>query len=197
MSKHETCLEHFAIGGFGGVAEVACQFGQSSWYRIAVAYDETVTQPASGTGTCYELCTALTTSISTIYDYRANLNNIDTTYTNKMSEGQQTSSSNDVQHAESQGRDPNTEGPDHPKMTGTGQPGSHSAFFGLTPDGSKDENTQAGTTPVKPAHSKEASNSGTASGGGTYTEDDVGSRGVTGSGVADQVGVCLNIAGRH
>lgn len=114
-----------------------------------------------------------------------------------MSEEQQTSSSDDVQHAESQGRDPNTEGPDHPKMTGTGQPGSHSAFFGLTPDGSKDENTQASTTPVKPAHSKETSNSETASGGGTYTEDDVGSRGVTGAGVADQVGVFLDVVGCH
>ena len=85
----------------------------------------------------------------------------------------------DVQQGEMQGRDPNTEGPDHPKMSGTGQPGSHSAVFGLTPDGSTDTNTKSSTTPVKPAHSNETSN--------TDPAQDDGSRGVSGSGVSEQV----------
>jgi hypothetical protein len=95
------------------------------------------------------------------------------------------SSSDDFQHAETRGRDPNTEGEDtlsgnHPKMTGTGVPGSHSAVFGLTPDGKTDTNTKSGATPVKPAHSKETSN--TSSG-------DTGSRAGGGEGVSEQVNV--------
>lgn len=93
--------------------------------------------------------------------------------------------------SEIQGRDPNTEGPDHPQLKGTGAPGSHSAFFRLTPDGKKDENTKAGTTPIKPADGEESSKQETASGGGTYTVEDGGSRGVTGDGVSEQVGVLL------
>lgn len=91
--------------------------------------------------------------------------------------------------SEIQGRDPNTEGPDHSQLKGTGAPGSHSAFFGLTPDGKKDENTKASSTPIKPADGEERSKEETASGGGTYTREDGGSRGVTGDGVSDQVGV--------
>jgi hypothetical protein len=93
--------------------------------------------------------------------------------------------SDDVQHAGSAGRDPNTEGEDtlagdHPKMTGTGAPGSHSAVFGLTPDGKTDTNTKSSTTAVKPAHSKETSNTSTA---------DTGSRAGGGEGVSEQVSV--------
>ena len=91
----------------------------------------------------------------------------------------------DIQNP-SQGRDPNTEGPDHPKMTGTGVPGSHSAFFGLTKDGKKYEETNSTTTAPQPAHSKESSD--TAMGGGKPTDDgDHGSQAVTGGAVADQV----------
>lgn len=92
--------------------------------------------------------------------------------------------------SETKGRDPNTEGPDHPQLKGTGAPGSHSAFFGLTPDGKKDENTKAGTTPpVKP--DSEDSKDETPSGGGKLTENDGGSRGVTGHGVHEQVGIII------
>jgi hypothetical protein len=35
-------------------------------------------------------------------------------------------------------KDPALQGEEHPKMTGTGAPGSHSAIFGLTPDGKKE-----------------------------------------------------------
>jgi hypothetical protein len=97
------------------------------------------------------------------------------------------------EESEIKGRDPNTEGPDHPQLKGTGAPGSHSAFFGLTPDGKKDENTKAGSTP--PVKSSEGEEGGeTASGGGTFTKDDGGSRGVTGHGVADQVGDVILVA---
>jgi hypothetical protein len=34
-------------------------------------------------------------------------------------------------------KDPAVQGEEHPKMTGEGAPGSHSALFGLTPDGKK------------------------------------------------------------
>lgn len=40
-------------------------------------------------------------------------------------------------------RDPAVKGEEHPKMTGDGAPGSHSAVFGLTPDG-KAENAPGG-----------------------------------------------------
>lgn len=40
-------------------------------------------------------------------------------------------------------------------MTGSGTDGSHSAVFGLTPDGHKHDDTTHGATPVKPAHSQE------------------------------------------
>lgn len=56
------------------------------------------------------------------------------------------------------------------KMTGDGEPGSHSAVFGLTPDGRKDDNTSASTSISKPAHSKE-----TAVGGGTIPRSEDGS----------------------
>ena len=44
---------------------------------------------------------------------------------------------NDLEHTLSGPKDPALEGEEHPKMTGQGAPGSHSAIFGLTPDGKK------------------------------------------------------------
>lgn len=40
-------------------------------------------------------------------------------------------------------------------MVGQGAPGSHSAVFGLTPDGKKHDDSSHGTAPVRPAHSEE------------------------------------------
>lgn len=45
--------------------------------------------------------------------------------------------SNDLEKTLSGPRDPAVQGEEHPKMTGEGVPGSHSALFGLTPDGKK------------------------------------------------------------
>jgi hypothetical protein len=47
------------------------------------------------------------------------------------------------------------DGSHHVKLTGTGVDGSHSAVFGLTPDGHKHEETNSTTTAPKPAFSKE------------------------------------------
>lgn len=41
-------------------------------------------------------------------------------------------------------RDPAVQGEEHPKMSGDGAPGSHSAVFGLTPDGKKIDDTSSG-----------------------------------------------------
>lgn len=56
-----------------------------------------------------------------------------------------------------QGPDPALVGDakDHPKMTGQGTPGSHSAVFGLTPDGKKYDDSSSKTTAPAPAHSNE------------------------------------------
>lgn len=40
-------------------------------------------------------------------------------------------------------------------MVGQGAPGSHSAVFGLTPDGKKHDESSHGATPIRPAHSDE------------------------------------------
>ena len=72
------------------------------------------------------------------------------------------------------GEDPALVGDDNPnkKLTGTGQPGSHSAVFGLTPDGTVNTDTSSKTTKPVAAHSKD-----TAVGGGKEsTEGDAGSR---------------------
>jgi len=67
------------------------------------------------------------------------------------------------------------------KLTGSGVDGSHSAVFGLTPDGHKHTDTHHGVTPVKPAHSSETAVSG-------KNEDrDTGSRAPAGEGVAEQM----------
>lgn len=62
----------------------------------------------------------------------------------------------DVQSPD-QGPDPALTGDarEHPKMVGSGVPGSHSAVFGLTPDGKKHDDSTHGTTPIRPAHSDE------------------------------------------
>jgi hypothetical protein len=86
--------------------------------------------------------------------------------------------------------DPNLEGPEDThniKMTGQGEPGSHSAVFGLTPDGKKHDDTSHSSTITKPAHSKES-----AVGGGTVPDkaedsSNTSSSAVAGSGVADQM----------
>jgi hypothetical protein len=44
---------------------------------------------------------------------------------------------NELEKTLSGPRDPAVQGEEHPKMTGEGAPGSHSALFGLTPDGKK------------------------------------------------------------
>ena len=78
------------------------------------------------------------------------------------------SDENDVQKPQD-GHDPNLVGPEDThtmKMTGSGEPGSHSAVFGLTPDGKKHDETTGTTTAPKAAHSKDS-----AIGGGTIPKD--------------------------
>jgi len=62
--------------------------------------------------------------------------------------------SHDDKQNSSQGPDPALVGDTNSekKLTGSGADGSHSAVFGLTPDGHKHEDTTHGTTPLKPAH---------------------------------------------
>jgi hypothetical protein len=63
------------------------------------------------------------------------------------------------------------------KMSGTGAPGSHSAVFGLTPDGKKNTDTSSGSGAPKAAHSEE-----TAVGGGKQSDEgDTGSRAPSGN----------------
>lgn len=72
-------------------------------------------------------------------------------------------------------------------MVGQGTPGSHSAVFGLTPDGKRYDDSSHGTTPIRPAHSDQTTlgrksvvgASGADSGGDTVS----GGRG----GVSDQI----------
>ena len=88
------------------------------------------------------------------------------------------------------GHDPNLVGPEDTtrmKMTGEGEPGSHSAVFGLTPDGAKHDDTKHTTTTSKPAHSKES-----AIGGGSIPRSEDESSNTTsnasrGAGVAEQM----------
>jgi len=81
--------------------------------------------------------------------------------------------------SEASGADPALVGDPNPKdkLVGTGAPGSHSAVFGLTPDGKANTDTAKGSGAPKPAHSKE-----TAIGGGQESsEGDTGSRAPTGN----------------
>jgi len=68
-----------------------------------------------------------------------------------------------------QGPDPALVGDPVPtdKLTGTGAPGSHSALFGLTPDGKKNTEASKGSGVPQAAHSKEPS-----VGSGKSTGDD-------------------------
>ncbi|KAJ9607510.1 hypothetical protein H2200_007588 [Cladophialophora chaetospira] len=77
-----------------------------------------------------------------------------------------------------QGPDPALVGDSDPskKLTGTGEPGSHSALFGLTPDGKKHTETSKGSGAPVAAHSKDSA----VGGGKQSTQGDEGSRGVTG-----------------
>jgi hypothetical protein len=88
------------------------------------------------------------------------------------------------------GHDPNLVGPEDThdmKLTGQGAPGSHSAVFGLTPDGHKHDDTHSTTTTSKPAHSKESAVGGGSVPSGTEDASNTTSRAVTGGGVASQM----------
>ena len=88
------------------------------------------------------------------------------------------------------GHDPNLVGPEDThtlKMTGQGEPGSHSAVFGLTPDGKTYGDTSHSTTTSKPAHSKQ-----TAVGGGVRPDNvedssNTSSTAAASAGVAEQM----------
>jgi hypothetical protein len=88
-----------------------------------------------------------------------------------------------------QGPDPALVGDakEHPKMVGQGAPGSHSAVFGLTPDGKRHDDSSHGTGPVRPAHSRETTlgKKGVADASGIDSGHDTvsGGRG----GVSDQI----------
>ena len=72
------------------------------------------------------------------------------------------SGDDNTQHATQGGDDPSLVGSAEKgrvKMTGTGAPGSHSALFGLTPDGHKETETSSKTTAPKPAHGDDQSKS--------------------------------------
>jgi len=70
-------------------------------------------------------------------------------------------------------------------MTGTGAPGSHSALFGLTPDGHKETESSSVTTAPKPSAEDSKQE---AMGGGKEGADTGGSREQDRSeGVADQI----------
>lgn len=87
------------------------------------------------------------------------------------------------QNQPTKGADPNLEGPQDThdiKMTGQGEPGSHSALFGLTPDGKKHDDTKHMTTTSKPAHSTE-----TAVGGGKVPDKEEDSSNTTSSEAAE------------
>lgn len=80
-----------------------------------------------------------------------------------------------------QGKDPNlveasTSGGSG--LKGEGVPGSHSAVFGLTPDGQKYDDTKHSSTSLKPAHSSKL---------GESTSSDAGSRAPTGQAISQQL----------
>lgn len=96
---------------------------------------------------------------------------------------------------QAKGKDPSTLEIGDKKLTGTGQPGSHSALFGLTPDGhkEKDANYDAGGN-VEPAEEGQEAKAATGDGdeksaGAADTKGasgDTGSRDASGAGVAKQ-----------
>lgn len=83
-----------------------------------------------------------------------------------------------VQHAEEQGEDPSLEKQKGGKLTGSGVDGSHSAVFGLTPDGHKFDDTTKATTTVPETHDQEKKQE---------SQGDVGSRDVGSGKVAEQL----------
>lgn len=90
------------------------------------------------------------------------------------------------------GKDSNVVEDKSKKLTGTAAPGSHSALFGLTPDGHKEQDVDYSST--KPAHSNEDSTIASGS-GATFTgksrditsSGDIGSRAPGGSRVQEQL----------
>lgn len=89
-----------------------------------------------------------------------------------------------VQHASKMGEDPNMETKTGSKLTGSGVDGSHSAVFGLTPDGHKFDDTSKSTT-TAPATSTEDSGENTSN--KRDSGIDVGSRDASGGKVAEQM----------
>lgn len=81
------------------------------------------------------------------------------------------------------------------KLSGTGTQGSHSALFGLTPDGHKESAAEYGSSKPQPAHSGEDSTAASGDGAtftgksrdGTSSTEDTGSRAPAGSGVQEQL----------
>ncbi len=112
----------------------------------------------------------------------------------KNEQPQESSGGDDDHQGPNQGRDPNVVDVKDKKLTGTGAPGSHSALFGLTPDGHKETEADATTTAPKAAHTGEKK-SATGDGGeetedaaeGKATSEDAGSRQPEGAGVKDQM----------
>ena len=102
-----------------------------------------------------------------------------------------------------QGKDPGLVDDKAKKLTGTGAPGSHSALFGLTPDGHKEEKAEYSSSgKVGAAHSEEDSTAASGEGaqytgknrdkmnedtGNTEDTGDSGSRAPDGAGVKDQM----------
>ena len=92
------------------------------------------------------------------------------------------------------GKDSNVVENKSKKLTGTAAPGSHSALFGLTPDGHKEQEVDYDSTKPKPAHSEEDSTAASGD-GATFTgksrdvtsSGDTGSRAPEGSGVQEQL----------
>ena len=74
------------------------------------------------------------------------------------------------------GNDPATIESSGKKLTGTGAPGSHSALFGLTPDGHKETDVNYDTS--KPPQDNS---------GGNEASGDTGSRAPEGQGVSEQM----------
>jgi hypothetical protein len=81
----------------------------------------------------------------------------------------------------SKGQDPSVVDDKGRKLTGTGAPGSHSALFGLTPDGHKETDADANSSKARPAHG------GGGGGDDATSSGDTGSRAPAGSGVQEQL----------
>ncbi|KIX95273.1 uncharacterized protein Z520_09190 [Fonsecaea multimorphosa CBS 102226] len=92
----------------------------------------------------------------------------------------------DQDQSSDKGPDPALVGEPNPteKLSGNAAPGSHSAVFGLTPDGKKSTDTSHGTSAPKPAHGSDDS----AQGGGKKEEGgDTSSRNTASGEVGEQM----------